>query len=389
MRVFTHREITGCTLIFISALLSLLFSSFLWLVLLLTVATGYFVIQQYKNTQARISQLESELEQASVQQQSLQRQVTEAEELGISIVPLWQRHIQSTITQTDESISALTARFSTLIQELSRVNSTSHLGQDEKNAIQSTDEHKEELLAMVHRFGGIIEANNQLSNKITHLNEFTGQLENMAGEVRSIAEQTNLLALNAAIEAARAGESGRGFAVVADEVRTLSGQSGDTGKRITEKTNEVNHIVIELSDYSSLSGSTVQETITSGEEVVERVVNHLSSHSQQLEQEGKELFEMSKQIHLEIEQMLVSFQFQDRVSQILNQVTGSQERIRSMIEERRLQRESGKDPEAWDIEQLLSDVKSSYTTSEEKLNHNEQGNGENQDEAPGGSVMFF
>lgn len=358
------------------------------LLVLLLVGAMSLVFHNYQaKVKVRTDAAETELEQYKSQVVDLHRQVNEAEDLATRIVPIWKRHVESSIQQTDESISELTTRFSTLVADMSRVTSTSHMDQQNDDMLQSITDDRQKLMSLFSAFQNISASNEELADKIAHLNEYTGQLDKMAVEVRAIAEQTNLLALNAAIEAARAGESGRGFAVVADEVRTLSGQSGDTGNRITAKTEEVNQIVRELADFSAKTSGSVNTAIDSGEDVVENVIEDLNTRTHKLEEDGRALLQHAQLIQNEIQQMLVSFQFQDRVSQILHQVTGSFEHISQIIDQRRAQREAGHTPESLDIDRLLNEVKQTYTTTEQLRNH--EGDDSVSTNAESGSVNFF
>ena len=362
----------------------------LGLTLLVTFLTAIAGIVYYRYSHQLILQLDERDHSLAEQQQQLtdvHRQLEEAEDLAVRIVPIWKKHVESSIQQTDSSISELTTRFSELINDMSQVTATTHLDEQDDDMLSSIADDRQQLMGLFSAFQNISQSNEQLASKITHLNDYTNQLDKMAIEVRAIAEQTNLLALNAAIEAARAGESGRGFAVVADEVRTLSGQSGDTGNRITSKTEEVNQIVRELSEFSASTSGSVNHAIDSGEDIVEAVITDLNNRTQKIEEDGRMLLQQAQRIQDEIQHMLVSFQFQDRVSQILYQVTGSFEHISELIARRRAQRAAGQIPEQLDVAQLLDEVKKSYTTTEQLRNHD--GDDSVSDNADAGSINFF
>ena len=99
-------------------------------------------------------------------------------------------------------------------------------------------------------------ANEQIKQVFVTLEESTGSIDGIIGDIDDIAAQTNLLALNAAIEAARAGEAGRGFAVVAEEVRKLADDS-------LRATSQVKEIVANIREKMT----SVQEAVDTGQQV--------------------------------------------------------------------------------------------------------------------------
>lgn len=114
-------------------------------------------------------------------------------------------------------------------------------------------------------------ANQQIKQVFVTLEESTGSIDGIIGDIDDIAAQTNLLALNAAIEAARAGEAGRGFAVVAEEVRKLADDS-------LRATSQVKEIVANIREKMA----SVQEAVDTGQQV--------SQHQNSAVQETIEFF---------------------------------------------------------------------------------------------------
>jgi len=243
---------------------------------------------------------------------------------------LWAAHLAMATQQMREATDQLVTGFARILADLDtiirpetgahQVNNTRAEVESRAAMLASCEQQLRSLLAT---FNGFLESREIVLGSVRNLTSSSGALQGMAEDVGKLARQTNLLSINAAIEAARAGESGRGFAVVASEVRRLSGESGQTGKRIADV---VQHFANQMQDTLAQADDRARndsETIHTSEETVSRVIADVDGTVSALNLRASELREKSEQIRLQVESLMVAFQFQDRVTQILEQVAGS------------------------------------------------------------------
>jgi methyl-accepting chemotaxis protein len=196
--------------------------------------------------------------------------------------------------------------------------------------------------------------------QIANMAQTIDALEEMSSEVAAIADQTNLLALNAAIEAAHAGEQGKGFAVVASEVRKLSEQSGETGKRITEHVSGVSKIL----NANLASANTFAERddafIQEAEEKIRSVVSNFKLVAEELAKSAQGMATANTNVQQGISEALIHFQFQDRVSQILQTVVLDMKKLSGWLE---------RNPTDLELDNWLADLERTYTTQEQIALH--------------------
>ena len=238
------------------------------------------------------------------------------------VSPVWRHHLEAASRQVSQATEQLIGRLHGVIDSLGRAGlSQGAAGAAEVNGSTGLLAACEtELDPLTQVLKQIIESKASLLEGVKTLASSTSELRDMADEVGKIAWQTNLLALNAAIEAARAGQHGRGFAVVAAEVRALSTRSADTAKQILSGIDRVLDGV--ESTLRSAEQISVQDrsSVQSSEQCIQDVMEKIRGAVETLHGESALLRTRACEIQGDITSMLVSFQFQDRVTQMLSVV---------------------------------------------------------------------
>lgn len=143
-------------------------------------------------------------------------------------------------------------------------------------------------------------------------------VEKLLSDVRTISDQTNLLALNAAIEAARAGDSGRGFAVVADEVRKLSRDSNDFSNQISEVIKNVSSEVGQAKAIAARLASRDMTQAIHSKAHIDDMLKDISEMEDYLSEHIGKASNVSNAIQKNINLAVVSLQFEDLLTQLVN-----------------------------------------------------------------------
>jgi len=343
-------------------------------ILIISIAVGAR-LESLKN---KLINIEHETDMVSVEEQHQQQNI-KVEHLSYvvtQVVEVSNRQIESSRQQTEDAITAMAMRFGNLVTRLDSAlksakiaNATVEEG-DNKDSILATvfSNSRSQLTGVINNLSDAMENRKVSFEQLQGLSEESEKLKEMAEGVEKIASQTNLLALNAAIEAARAGDVGRGFAVVADEVRSLSIQSGATGKQITETIRHFTSTVEQALADATTSMNKEMELESHGSETIKSVLDSLQMVTQGMSDSSDILKEESFGIIAEVNDILVSLQFQDRTSQILTHVYETLEELAEKVIVDKQRVVNGEDS-LLDANEILSKLEASYTTDEERQLH--------------------
>jgi len=310
-------------------------------------------------------------------------ELSSVERLAHEVLPIWSRHIESARAQAESAIEGLSGSFGNIIDRLERAVQSSDAtagtlaqGGSHSGLIGILDSSRTELNSIVLGLQGMAADKQRTMTELAGLATLAADLRGMVSDVTEIADQTNLLALNAAIEAARAGEAGRGFAVVADEVRRLSAQSKETAHRISSRVESAGTAVERTVHMARMQVDADGRTVQDAEASISAVVTRFQAAAQGIVQAAEQLRAEGSGVREDIALLLVDLQFQDRMSQLLRNVTGDMAKLEGVIgdETQRLTLS----PELW-----LRDMEKTYATHEQRVNHGARS------DAPAADISFF
>lgn len=189
---------------------------------------------------------------------------------------------------------------------------------------------RQEVESLLSTINHSAELEEELSQKMEHLNSEASQVKSILQVIGDIADQTNLLALNAAIEAARAGEHGRGFAVVADEVRKLAER---TQKSLVEINATINVIVQNISDATEQMRQNIDAmgNVTTISDKVDRNINETVVAMEKTAQLTAQSVENSKSIAEHIQSMLGQIESLSSIANLNESSVGDLSKIAKAI----------------------------------------------------------
>ena len=215
---------------------------------------------------------------------------------------------------------------------------------------------------MLQPMKSAVEGRIQAYAKVDGLAEVMAELRQSAIQIKQLARRTNMVALNASVEASRAGERGAGFAVVADEVRQLATQSADAANRMMTRTSAIDADLQALRNEAASLDSSDEALQEQAESSARQVISSLLTSLGELNRSSRELKEAGAAVQEEYERVLMNFQSQDRLSQMLGCVGDDILRLADWVRE-------GKDLSAAQAGEWLARLDASYTMEEQRSEH--------------------
>lgn len=288
----------------------------------------------------------------------------ELNRLADTWVPTLNNQLTTANSQMEMGIVNLAEAFSEIHSKLNdTVSVASNAADVLGNASSGTglaEQVAESLNGMLHNIRNSFDEKAIIMKEVKGFISSTDELAKMAASVENLAARTNLLALNAAIEAARAGEEGRGFSIVADEVRKLSMLSAETGVKIRERVQLIATAAKRAGDGAARMESSDEKVLSQASETLHGVVEQFEQVTVPLHHASEQIISNTNQVSSSLNNAVVHFQFQDRVSQILGHVQDSLNQMKGQL---------STGLQDLNVAALMHELERKYTMAEERVNH--------------------
>lgn len=281
------------------------------------------------------------------------------------VVPVWKRHVEASKQEADKGIGHLLENFSSLSDGLTtaaRQAEGEPLGLRAGTTDELLEQHAEAIDALLQPMQQARGDRDEMLTQVMALHDDLVELQRIAKEVRQIAAHTNLVALNASIEAHRAGRGGEGFTVVAQEVRALAAKSDSAGARIATRVDGVVRRISAVREQTLVRSSSDEELRLQARLQARDVIGLLVHDLSRSLQSSRELQAVSAQMSTDLEQIFVGFQFQDRLTQMLDAIGRDMERFAVWVDEH--ESASQADAARW-----LEELERTYTMEEQRSHH--------------------
>lgn len=285
--------------------------------------------------------------------------------------PIWTKQIETCSNTLMTELEAIANTFASIVEQLAQVKSAVTSNMNVLTGSESSANLTHEMGTISSTLKTALSQQKEVVIEMQGLTPLSEQLELMAKNVNDIASQTNLLALNAAIEAARAGESGRGFSVVADEVRKLATDSAEIGSQMINQTEAIREKINTVLKTTEQAAQDESQIVINAESSLNSVIENYQSIVQKFQDSTDVLVNTSDHIENDISQTLVALQFQDRITQILQNVNKGIDQINTNIDGTLMQYKSGGQQQPIDVNHWVHNLTQNYTTSEERHHHRE------------------
>ncbi len=170
----------------------------------------------------------------------------------------------------------------------------------------------------------------------TALDEIMNNVDSLGGvvgEIEGIAQNIRLLSFNATIEAARAGVHGKGFAVVAEEVRRLANVSNSAASKIKSSIQKIVSDIQEINSNVKTTSKGTEGYINNALDAVDDTMTAIKYIIASTKEKVDAIGNDTEQIAREIDNIIISLQFQDMTKQKLEHVIQPLEKFQTRLKE--------------------------------------------------------